>query len=68
MTFLLQVREAAKKSYFLSGPATKAFTPPPLGLVAIGFFFHLKIAENGFRQKKILHNFWAKRAIYIFFF
>ena len=29
-------KEAAKKSYFLSGPATKAFNPPPLGLVAVG--------------------------------
>ena len=28
------VREAAK-SYFLYGPATKAFTPPPFGLVAV---------------------------------
>ena len=24
-----------KKNYFLSSPATKAFSPPPLGLVAI---------------------------------
>ena len=31
------LREAAKKSYFLSGPATKALAPPP-GLVAIGTF------------------------------
>ena len=28
-----------KKSNFFSGPATKAFTPPPLGLVAIRNFF-----------------------------
>ena len=26
------LREAAKKSSFFSGPATKAFTPPPLRL------------------------------------
>ena len=31
------LREAAKKSSFLSGPATKTFTPP--GLVTIGTFF-----------------------------
>ena len=31
------IREAAKKS--LSGPATKAFSTPPLGLVVIGTFF-----------------------------
>ena len=33
------VREAAQKSSFLSGPATKAFSPPPLDLVAKGTFF-----------------------------
>ena len=32
------VREAAKKILF-SGPATKASSPPSLGLVAIGTFF-----------------------------
>ena len=32
-----QLGEAAKKSFFFSGPATKAFTP--LGLVAIMNFF-----------------------------
>ena len=42
-----------KKSSFLSGPATKAFLPHPLGLLAIGTFFsssffRLKIAGNGF--------------------
>ena len=31
-------REVAKKVLFFSGPKTKAFTPPPLGLVVIGTF------------------------------
>ena len=37
-----EVRGAAKKSSFFSGPATKAFSPPPLGLMAIGTFFLTK--------------------------
>ena len=36
VTFL---REAAKKKKKFNGPAIKAFTPPPLGLVAIRNFF-----------------------------
>ena len=41
------VFKSEKKSSFLSGPASKAFSPPPLGLVAIGTFF-LTIKKNLF--------------------
>ena len=42
------LRVDAKKSSFLSGQATKAFTPPPRLSGYRNFFFRLKIAGNGF--------------------
>ena len=36
--FFLLAKGSRKKSSFLSGQATKAFNPPPLGLVAIVTF------------------------------
>ena len=37
--FIQDAFREATKSSFLSGPATKAFSPSPLNLVAIGTFF-----------------------------
>ena len=47
-----------KKNSFLSGPATKAFTPLPLGLVAIEFFSVLK--KPDFEKKKFSTIFGLK--------
>ena len=44
---IIKLREAANKSSFLSSPATKAFSPPPPGIVAIGTFFpHILVAHS----------------------
>ena len=54
--WLSKLREATKKVLFFSGPATKAFNPPPHSPRLSGhrnFFFRLKIVWNGFWQKKI---------------
>ena len=49
------IREAAKKSSFLCGPATKAFSPPPLGLVALGTFF-LTLKKSSFFPASLIQT------------
>ena len=44
----MSLREAAKKFFFLNGPATKAFTTPPPGLVAVET---LRYFNKAFKKK-----------------
>ena len=54
-----------QKKYLFSGQSTKAFSPPPPRLSKqTNFCFVLKLPETDF-EKKFLHNFWTKRAIFL---
>ena len=54
----------AQKSSFLNGRAIMA-SPPPLGLMAVGFFFIIKLPETDVDNFFSTPNFWTKIALFV---